>query len=161
MHGRTTTCGVCGTTMSTPHSGFNVPPACVSLLDGGEDVSPDSITGKVTVNLCSSCDSVVREIVLDDENTPLPACDATAAEWTHRELWAVLAGENPSETTTDADSEALTEQMIAQARRVLARIRRSSAPRVRDSTAIESCIIVLSAHELGLAEDPRPLPAVA
>lgn len=131
--------------MGAPYGGFSIPPACVPLLDGGEDVNTDVIAGDVTVDLCEDCTELARRMVLDHQTTPLPECDADAARWEDAGIAEVMLREEVS-------SGDMTGRMMADALGVVKAHRDGDAGRTPESKVVEAYTIVLSLERLGLVE---------
>jgi hypothetical protein len=54
------TCAMCGDRLAEPYSGYRLPAPCIQLLDGGDEIDPSTVAGKVAVDLCKECTHVAR-----------------------------------------------------------------------------------------------------
>ena len=86
------TCAMCGDRLAEPYGGFDLPPVCVRLLEGGDDVDPDAIAGSISIDFCEECTAVARRMIRDYETSPLPECDADAVSWSSAAAASAFAG---------------------------------------------------------------------
>lgn len=140
------TCAMCGTKMGTPYGGFTVPPECVQLMKGGDDVDVEAIAHDVTVDLCAECSEVAHRMVTDYETSPLPQCDAEAVRWGDAGTIAALAGGE------DGGQDDLTERMLEGALVTVKTHLDGDAGRVPDSKITGAYTVVLSLQQLGVIE---------
>jgi hypothetical protein len=159
-----TVCGICAAEMDASYGRFSVPTECIPLYGGDVDVEQEAVSGFVTTNFCESCAKPIRQIVEGDENTPLPACDLGHAELidsTHILTYPqVAAGRLGIDAGVVASvvPDGLADWMVNDAQERVADAREADHLPMVPPRLIEACVVLLSAHEVGLAPDPRPLP---
>lgn len=140
------TCAMCGASMGTPYGGFTVPPECVQLMEGGDDVDIEAIAHDVSVDLCAECSEVANRMATDYETSPLPECDAEAASWDDAGVVAALAD------SEDVGQDDLTERMLEDALMTVKAHLDGDAGRVPDSKITGAYTVVLSLQKLGVVE---------
>jgi hypothetical protein len=138
------TCAMCGERMAQPYGGFSVPPFCVQLLDGGEEIDPSEIAGDVSIDLCKDCTEIGRRMIREYDTSPLPECDADAASWSHAGMMAAMAGED----TTADDFTGGTQEKVADAVMTVRVHQKGKTEHVLDAKVDEAYVTVWAAQEL-------------
>lgn len=142
---------MCGDRLAEPYGGYRLPAPCVQLLDGGDDVDPSTIAGKVTVDLCKECTHTARRMIRDYETSPLPECDVDAASWSSAELMGALAGDD-----LDADDlaggDGVDQRAITDAVATVKAHRDGDGDRLTPSKVDAAYITLWSLRELGIVD---------
>ena len=86
------TCAMCGDRLAEPYGGFTLPPVCVQLMGGGDDVDPSTVAGSVSVDLCEECTTVARRMIREYDTSPLPEFDVDAVSWQSAGVASALTG---------------------------------------------------------------------
>jgi len=135
---------MCGTGITgAPARRFDVPPSCLPLLEGGEDVDPETIVGKVRIPLCGECGEISRRMVHEYETSPLPECDVEAATWDDAGVMSALAGQEIERC------EDLAGRMLEGALATVKADLDGQADHVLDTKITEARVVVLSLQRLG------------
>lgn len=145
------TCAMCSDRLVQPRGGYSLPAVCVQLLDGGDDIDPSTIAGKVSVDFCENCTSIARRMVRDYETSPLPECDADAASWQNIEVVNALARDDP-ELSEMSQSDGVDRRTITDAITTVKAHRDGDADRVMAAKIDAAYITLWSLRELGIVE---------
>lgn len=152
-YGRST-CAMCGDRLAEPYSGFDLPPVCVQLLEGGDDVDPSTIAGSISIDFCEECTPIARRMIRDYDTSPLPECDADAVRWSSAGVMSALAGDD-----VDADDlaggDGVDQAVIDDALITVQTHRDGDAFRLYEHTIDRAYVLLMSLHQLGiLVDDP-------
>jgi hypothetical protein len=137
---------MCDESLSEPYGGYTLPPACLRLMQNADEVDPDTVAAKVTVDLCEECTEIGRKMALEYDTSPLPECDATAARWQAAGAVEAIAG---GDATADDD---LTERMAMSALSAVKADLDGDGSYMLDSKLTEARVTVLSLDQLGIID---------
>ena len=142
-------CAMCGDAMGQPYGGYSLPAFCVQLLDGGEEIDPTSIAGDVHVDLCEDCTEIGRRMIREYDTSPLPECDADAADWSTAGMVAAMSGDDSSGDELE-NSDRWREE-IADAVAAVKAHQDGAAEHIFEGKIDAAYITVHAAEELGVA----------
>lgn len=153
MNAGRSTCAMCGDRLAEPYGGFDLPPICVTLLEGGDDVNPDAIAGRISVDLCEECTEISRRMIRKFKTSPLPEYDADAVSWSSADVMsAFTGGDVPPDQLADNGADRRT---IADAVATVNAHKQGRAEHILEGRIDRAYVVLLSFLELGLLdEDP-------
>jgi len=148
MSGTGATCAMCGDRLAEPYGGYDLPPVCVQLMDGGDDVDTSTIAGPVSVDLCRECTTIARRMVREYDTSPLPEFDVDAVSWQDAGAMAALMREDSDAVGGDD----VDRRTIEDAAAVVQLHQAGDAGHVLESKVDRGYIILMALDELGAVE---------
>jgi len=139
------TCAMCEDRMAQIYDKYTLPPFCVQLLDGGEEIDESEIVSNISVNLCEDCSEKAGRMVEEEHTTPLPECNVEVASWEDAGKWAAYAGK--STTADEIKDGAQTKRKLVDALVTVKAHREGDADRFTRKIN-EAYVIVWAAQEL-------------
>ena len=148
-YGRST-CAMCGEQLAEAYSGYRLPPVCVRLMDGGDDVDPTAIAGDVTVDLCEECTAIARRMIREYDTSPLPECDVEAVQWSDAGVMQALAGGDGAPAAGDGSG--VDERTVAEAASAVKAHIDGDDEHIFEHRIDEGYIVLMALEELGIVD---------
>jgi hypothetical protein len=126
---------------------LDLPPRAVQLMRNGEPIAWRDIVGTLSVHFCQSDWDLVRDLVVDLDQNPLPRCNVARASFTIREDFEALL----NATRDEPDQTALESESLDRARHVVAEY--DEDPMLEERDLVEARLVLDSLAELGVAEN--------
>ena len=148
-YGRST-CAMCGEQLAEAYSGYRLPPVCVRLMDGGDDVDPTAIAGDVAVELCEECTEIARRMIREYDTSPLPECDVEAVQWSDAGVMQALAGGDSPAAASDGSG--VDERTVAEAASAVKAHVDGDDEHIFEHRIDEGYIVLMALEELGIVD---------
>jgi len=141
---------MCGDRLAEPYGGFDLPPVCVQLMAGGDDVDPSTIAGSVSVDLCEECTTDARRMIRGYDTSPLPEFDTGAVCWQNAAVASALTGGDVP--AGDLEGDGVDRRTIADAAATVKAHRDDDAGRILEGKIDRAYIVLMASRELGILE---------
>jgi hypothetical protein len=124
----------------------DLPPRTVRLMRNAEPIAWRDIVGTLSIHFCRSDWELVRDLVVDLGQNPLPRCNVARASFNIREDFEALL----NDTRAEPDQTALESESLERARHVVAEY--GEDPMLEERDLVEASIVLDSLAELGVTE---------
>jgi hypothetical protein len=141
---------MCGEQIAHNRFVLRVPSICAELFSGGEKISPSSIVGKITVNLCLDCGDTAKKMATKYETSPLPECNIDAANWMGREELAAMGRMGLYQSGRPAEPSPT--EHAQDAAMVVTSHQRGDDNHIHDSEITQAYTVLRSLQQLGYIE---------